>query len=222
MTTTKNIFQRLQGLEDEIQKLNNTVFALKATDIKAYGENYEELSVHAALRAERIACQLRNLVFLTERPGKSAYMRQAAKAHNLKIEDTEGILSITLPGLLPKRRLHTNTAFLCEPLNFALQDHLKNHSLPLYQSCVICFSQVYDETFPMRRIRDYDNLEFKQVLDVISSYVLSDDTGLLCDTYHTTEIGEHDLTVVYIMDKAVFPDWVKSRKNSIKIISEIL
>ena len=59
---TKIIYQRLQGIEDELVKLNNTIYALKSTDIRQYRTNYEELSVNAALRAERIACRMRNLV----------------------------------------------------------------------------------------------------------------------------------------------------------------
>ncbi|MFR5556205.1 MAG: DUF6100 family protein [Coprococcus sp.] len=61
----KTIYERLQQIEDEIQRLNNTLFALKTTDIKVYGKRYEELSTSAALRSERITCQLRNLVFTT-------------------------------------------------------------------------------------------------------------------------------------------------------------
>lgn len=59
---TPTIYQRLEKLEGELQKLTNTVYALKVTDIQNYDKNFEELSVSAALRAERIACQMRNLV----------------------------------------------------------------------------------------------------------------------------------------------------------------
>lgn len=86
---------------------------------------------------------------------------------------------------------------------------------------MICFSQVYDKELSLQRIRDYDNLEFKQILDTIAAYVLLDDTGLFCDSYHTTELGNRDHTVVYIMEKAGFPEWVKSRKSHIETISEI-
>ena len=48
----KTIYERLQQIEDEIQRLNNTLFALKTTDIKVYGKRYEELSTSAALRSE--------------------------------------------------------------------------------------------------------------------------------------------------------------------------
>ncbi|WP_330388644.1 DUF6100 family protein [Marvinbryantia formatexigens] len=216
------MFQRLQNIEAEISKLNNVLFALKATDIQKYGTNYESLSTDAALRAERIACQLRNLVFITEQSGKDDYLKLAADAQGITISSEDGILSITLPGLLPKRRIRTNTAFLHEPLNFVLQEYLKNHNLSLYQDCVVCFSQVYDKSLSRQRIRDYDNLEFKQILDTIAAYVLLDDTGLFCDSYHTTELGERDYTVVYIMEKSAFPVWVKSRRERLETISEIL
>ncbi|MDD3279567.1 MAG: DUF6100 family protein [Lachnospiraceae bacterium] len=218
----KTIFQRLQGVEDELAKLGNIVFALKTTDITKYHANYADLSTDAALRAERMTCLLRNLVYISESSGKADYMRQAANAQDIRLEMKQGILSIFLPGLLPKRKVHTNTAFLHEPLNFALQEYLKEHTLPLFQECVICFSQVYDENLSLRRIRDYDNLEFKQILDTISTYVLRDDTALFCDSYHTTEMGTHDRTIVYIMEKSMFSDWVKNRQNHIETISEIL
>ena len=52
---TKTVFDRLQSIDDEVQKLHNTIFALKTTDIQAYADKYEELSISAALRSERIA-----------------------------------------------------------------------------------------------------------------------------------------------------------------------
>lgn len=215
------IFQRLQSMENEINKLNNILFALKTTDIQKYSENYEELSTDAALRAERIACQLRNMVLIADSAGKSTYLKLAAEAQGIHISHENGILSIRLPGLLPKRKVHTNTAFLHEPLNYALQEYIKNNNLTLYKDCVVCFSQIYDAHLSLRRVRDHDNLEFKQILDTIAVYVLIDDTGLFCDSYHTTEFGEHDHTIVYIMERSVFPEWIKSRKNQVNTISEI-
>lgn len=218
---TKIIYQRLQGIEDELVKLNNTIYALKSTDIRQYRTNYEELSVNAALRAERIACRMRNLVYVANVQSVASYMKQAALTHGIRINQDNNILSIRLPGLLPKRKLRVNTAFLSEPLSFALQEYLKEHPLALYRDCVVCFSQIYDKTLTLERVRDYDNLEFKQILDTIAAYILADDTGLFCDLYHTTELGGCDCTDVYIMEKSAFPYWVKARKNQIKTISEI-
>lgn len=175
---TPTIYQRLEKLEGELQKLTNTVYALKVTDIQNYDKNFEELSVSAALRAERIACQMRNLVCPALSPNQAVYLPKAADAQGMRIAEQQGILTITLPGLLPKRRVHTNTAFLHEPLNYMLREYVKQNALPLYRDCVICFSQIYDRELPQRRIRDYDNLEFKQILDTLCTYVLTDDSGI--------------------------------------------
>ena len=130
---TKTVFDRLQSIDDEVQKLHNTIFALKTTDIQAYADKYEELSISAALRSERIACQLRNLVYTTTDTGKKDYLKQAAAVQGIKISFSNSVLSITMPGLLPKRKLRTNTAFLHEPLNLALQTYVTEHSIPLYE-----------------------------------------------------------------------------------------
>ena len=50
---------------------------------------------------------------------------------------------------------------------------------------------------------------------------LVDDTGLFCDSYHTTELGNYDHTVIFVMEPEIFPGWLKDRKESIKTISEI-
>lgn len=107
---------------------------MKTTDIQAYANKYEELSISAALRSERIACQLRNLVYTTTDTRKTDYLKQAATAQGIKISSASNILSITMPGLLPKRKLRTNTAFLHEPLNLALQTYVTEHSIPLYKN----------------------------------------------------------------------------------------
>ena len=127
-----------------------------------------------------------------------------------------------IPGLLPKRRVHTNTAFLHEPLNYMLREYVKQNALPLYRDCVICFSQIYDRELPQRRIRDYDNLEFKQILDTLCTYVLTDDSGFFCDSYYTTQLGLKDCTLVSVMEKADFPKWLQNQKNHHESMSENL
>jgi hypothetical protein len=49
---------------------------------------------------------------------------------------------------------------------------------------------------------------------------MMDDTGLLCDAYNTTELGENDCTRITVMKKERFTEWLNRRKNSIKAISD--
>lgn len=86
---------------------------------------------------------------------------------------------------------------------------------------MICFSHVYRKDLPKRRIRDYDNLELKQFLDVAASFILTDDSGLLCDAYNTTELGEEDCTRIFIMDSRRFPDWLDARENALQSIADL-
>lgn len=92
--------------------------------------------------------------------------------------------------------------------------------MPKFQHCVICFSHIYSKELPLSRVRDYDNLELKQLLDVIAAFVMEDDSGLLCDAYNTTELGEQDCTCISVMGKERFFEWIAERENRLKSISD--
>ena len=214
------LLSRLSRIEDEIPKLAGTINAMKVTDTGIYGKNYEALSLDAAFRAERLACSLRNLIHAANLVPKPALMETAAQAHGISIRQAAGRVEIILPGLMPKRIKRTNTTFLTDPLHFALDVYTKEHDLPRFRECVVCFSHVFDETLPSRRIRDYDNLECKQVLDTAAGFLMTDDSGLFCDAYHTTEFGERDCTILAVMEKSRFPGWLKEREDRGKSISD--
>ena len=117
--------------------------------------------------------------------------------------------------------MRTNIGYINDPLYYSLKSYLAENPVPVFVNCVVCFIQVYDRKLPLRRIRDYDNMEFKQILDTISPFVLKDDSGLYCDSYHTTELGNEDYTSVNIMEKSVFPAWLRSMNEQISDLSEI-
>ena len=178
------------------------------------------LSTDAALRSELITCRMRHLVYNSTTLRKAKYLTSAGIVQGIHIECTDRILEITLPCLLPKRKQRQSTEFLIDPVYFTLSQYSDSHKLPKFEHCVVCFSHIYSEKLSLRRVRDYDNLELKQLLDVVSTFVMKDDTGLLCDAYNTTEIGENDCTHISIMDKDDFPNWLKVRENRLKSISD--
>lgn len=89
----------------------------------------------------------------------------------------------------------------------------ESNPLPKYHYCTVCFTQVYNRDLPTRRIRDYDNLELKYILDAIAIFLMVDDSGLYCDVYHTTAFGEKDCTCVSIMDKSRLAEWLTDSKR---------
>ena len=212
--------KRITEIHCEIEKLARTLRAMESTDLAEYPENYEKLSTDAALLGELITCRLRHLIYGTTTVKKSEYLTSAGVIQGIDIKCEDGILEITLPCLLPKRKQRRSTEFLIDPLYFTLSSYVCNHKVPHFKDCVVCFAHVYDESIPSSRISDYDNLELKQLLDVVSSFVMLDDSGLLCDAYNTTEWGTTDCTRMTIMPKERFPKWLEERKNVIKNISD--
>lgn len=59
----KHLSQQIGQILDDLARLSNTLYAMGTADIQRYPDNYEVLSTDAALRAEKIACELRHLIF---------------------------------------------------------------------------------------------------------------------------------------------------------------
>ena len=214
------ISHRVGSILDDMSRLSNALYAMDTIDIQRYPDNYETLSTDAALRAERIACRLRHLIYSSTTIRKGDYLRSASTMHGISIAYESGVLEVTLPTLLPKRRQRQSDEFLLDPLYFALEQYAKEHPMPHYRDCVVCFAQVYDRALPPKRVRDFDNLDEKHLLDLLSAFVMTDDTGLLCDAYNTAELGDQDCTRIYVMDKQQFPAWLAEHKSALKTISD--
>ena len=190
--------QRITSILADLNRLTNALYAMNTTDIQRYPDNYEVLSTDAALRAENIACRLRHLIYSTTSIKKEEYLTSAAVMQGIKVDENDGVLEITLPCLLPKRKQRQSTEYLLDPFTAAMSQYARSRPLPRLQHCVVCFSHVYCQDLPKRQVRDYDNLELKQFLDVAASFILTDDSGLLCDAYNTNELGETDCTRISI------------------------
>lgn len=213
------ITRQIGAVMGDLSRLTNALYALDTTDIQRYPDNYEVLSTEAALRAEKIACSLRHLIYSTTCIRKNDYLCSAGEVHGITICQEEHYLAVTLPCLLPKRKNRKSVEFILDPLHFYLGQYAECHTLPKFRDCVVCFSHIYNRELPARRVPDYDNMELKQILDVLASYIMVDDTGLLCDAYNTTEYGERDCTCICVMEKSRFPIWLAEREKGMKSIS---
>lgn len=214
------ITKRIQEITDDISRLKSALCAMDTIDIQRYPDNYEVLSKDAALRAEKIACRLRHLIYSSTGIMKKDYLDSAGAIHGILIKQQDNVMEIALPSLLPKRKQRQCSEFLLDPFYYAFSRYAETHDIRKYRHCVVCFSHVYSRELPTRRIRDYDNLELKQILDVIAAFIMVDDTGLLCDAYNTTEFGDIDCTSIFVMDKDRFSGWLSERENSMESITD--
>jgi len=195
---------------DEVHRLGQDVTALQYVDVAKCTDSYSQLSYEAAIRGEEIVQKLRRLVFDTANISKVEYLSQAADALGITIREDADIVEITLPCLLPGRKSKSND-FISGPLFGALSQFIANRREPFkrFEHCAICITHVYNKTLmAKRRIRDHDNMEVKGIIDVINLFLLSDDTGGLCDIFNTSEIADTDMTRIAIMKKDAFPEWV--------------
>ena len=214
------ISNRINRILGDLQKLSNTLCAMENMDIFQYPENYAMLATDAALLSERIACRLRRLLYGSTGIRKETYLSSAGDAQGITIQNEGGVLQITLPCLLPKRKQRHSTEYLTDPMYFALSRYADGHMLPMYKHCVVCFCHIYSKELPTNRVRDYDNLEMKQLLDVLATFIMEDDNGLLVDAYNTTELGEKDCTCICVMDRLRFTRWLEERQDRMENISD--
>ena len=148
-------------------------------------------------------------------------LTSAGVMQGISVIEKDGILEITLPCLLPKKSKKHSCEYLTDPIYYTLSKYAQTHTLPKFRHCVVCFSHIYSRELSPNRVRDYDNLELKQLLDAIATFVMEDDTGLLCDAYNTTDIGDSDCTRVSVMDKERFQGWLSDRENRLRSISDL-
>lgn len=216
----KTITHKISEIQGNLSRLASSLHAMDSLDIQRYPDNYETISTEAALRAEKIACQLRSLLFASTGIPKEEYLAKSGEAQGINISYEEGILSVSLPRLLPKKKSRQSSLFLLDPLGAALSEYSRGNLLPRFRECVVCISHVYDHGMPEHSLPDYDNLQQKQLLDMVALYVMADDNGLLCDVYNTTELGEQACTRIYIMEKNRFLGWLAAHKNELKTMSD--
>lgn len=216
----KMITRKIGDVLSNLSRLTSNLHAMDSLDIQRYADNYETISTEAVLRAEKIACSLRSLLFASTSVPREEYLVKAGEVHGIEITYEDGILAVTMPRLLPKKKSKQSGVFLLDPLGASLSQYAKENTLPRFRECVVCVSHVYSHALPEWCLLDYDNLQQKQILDMIALYVMVDDSGLLCDAYNTTELGEKDCTRIYIMEKNHFAGWLLQREKDLKSLSD--
>ena len=197
-------------LIDIDKKLHELEYLLPSSD----PIQFFEVAKNTALLSERSTAQLRNFLFTICGGMPQDYYLQAAEMQGIRVDVTDGILSVRLPALLPKKTRAEGFKFLQPALHAALKQYAEQQSLPHFRECTVCIEHVYDRCLPIKAVRDYDNLELKAVIDVIATFCLTDDTGALCDSFQTTRFGYSSSTVITVMPKNCFSAWLNAPESA--------
>ena len=213
--------ERICDIHNRINRLNNAVGAMGTYNIRKYPDTFQEISIDAAIQAEYLACKLRNIIRSYGTVQMEEHMQHVIDAQGIQIMEANGKTEITIPRLLPKWKKSRSGNFINEPLYFALHEYCKTHQVKQYRECAVCYIHEYDEKLSINRIRDYDNLQLKQIQDIIATFFLMDDGGLLCDTFHTSYLGIRDCTRICIMAQEDLPEFIARLKSDDKFISNL-
>lgn len=191
-------YDRLNRLKDDIMRFKNSVCAYETIDAARYPDNFESLGIDMAMRAEAIACSARNIVSAFPSGSRKRVLANATDTHGIKVRKRGFGYEILMPGLMPKRNRRNNSEFLLEPLCYALEQFCREQGVERMDRATIWYIYEYAENLPARHIRDYDNLEAKEVLDIINAFFLLDDGGEFCELHYSTRRGKRNCTRVII------------------------
>lgn len=207
-----NLMERVNCVRQDLERLGEDLTAMEQSEPVRYPENYTELAIEAAIRAERLTCSMRQLVYISGSK-KAEYLSQAATAQGVKIRYEGDCIEITLPAQLPGRWKKSNSEFLVDPVFFALSEFTMVHRVPRLEHAVVCFRHIHDRP---DGIRDYDNIECKLLLDVVAMFTLQDDNGSCCDVFHTTGLGKTCQTQVIVMPSERFVSWLQEKQKGLQ------
>ncbi len=158
--------KRLIRYQGEIEQLGFWLSRAKQSLPEDF-EGYRRSLQDASGLAERLACGIRDIRVETCFLPRAGVLREAAQTQGIQVEAEEHWHRILLPGLLPKKKAGS-CAFLTGPLSAALTEYGKGHPIQRLRRAVVCFRHLYSARLPERMVRDHDNIEVKQVLDVMA------------------------------------------------------
>lgn len=132
-----------------------------------------------------------------------------------EISATEYGMTVTIPCLLPARGKYSGY------IRSTIADLFRDRPRTFLRDVVVAVEQQYSEDLPPRRWRDHDNVELTSLLNELSLWVLGGDDSQAIDMFQFATKRERNRTVIHIIHRSNFPDWVTNvwgKNHKIQII----
>ena len=162
-----------KGISDISEGFNDALrLAADGDELKAYA-----LLLDVVKMSEKSACNLRELVSRYGYPEEQEELEQIVLgSHPVDIGFTEEGWFVVRMDPLAKTKALASKQYIRGIIAPAMRKFFAGKPNVRYPKCVLIFRHVYDRNFPVRHMRDYDNVEVKQVTDVVAMYVMVDDS----------------------------------------------
>ena len=151
---TDTLLTRIRLEQRSLIDINKKLYELEHLLPSPAPEQFIETSKSAVLLSELSTAQLRNFLFTVCGGMPQEYYLQAAEMQGIHIDVTDGILSVRLPALLPKKTRTEGFKFLQPALHAALKQYAEQQRLPQFHECTFCIEHVYDRSLPIKAVRD--------------------------------------------------------------------
>ena len=198
-----NIEKKLEGLKRQTCELMATIQKLCETDYVRDKKTFRFLAERFEILSEKYACCSRELCIDSFVMKECEVYDTASEMLGIEIHKEGKSVVIDLPELLPGKK-ERETNYVGAPLIHQFEKICQTEDLKIKERVVISIVHVYNNELKKTRCYDYDNLEGKRIIDIITQYVLVDDSPEFCDVYHTVEIGKTNKTRIIVMPKTEF------------------
>ena len=161
------------------------------------------------LRIERSTIDLRAIT--SRVVGTPCYQLKESliSTHEISIVKEKKWIKISLPAVVPGLKRHGTPKYLLRPLRDKMSEFSREKGRVRYAKCVIVLEHEYDTSMGPPRYIDYDNIEVKGIIDVLTAHFLVDDTSKNISVHMTAKASTRDRTNLYIMDPKSFHYWVE-------------
>ena len=161
----------------------------------------EEELLRITIDLELLCRNARRLLLQTSVVKKETLIAQACSIREFDVEERDNAVHITLPILPLKKTGNANCSYITEPLMWCLEKYHEEHPPHKYDKARITVCHCYPEDTPIRMVRDYDNIEVKKVIDILTLYYLRDDNMGCCEVLHTSRFSDQIKTEITVSDR---------------------
>ncbi len=197
------IESKLDNLKRQSCEHMATIKKLSETDYVNDEKNFNYLTERLQMLGEKFACCIRDFAINTYSMKRCEVYDNAAEMQGIEINKEGNKIVIDLPFLLPRKK-DKEGKFIGDPLRYKFEKMSEYQDLKFKEKVVVCIVHVYDNESRKARCYDYDNLESKKILDIITLYTMTDDSPQFCDVYHTVKFSDADKTRVIVMPEKEF------------------
>lgn len=197
---------KTQMANDILKKIDGLRIITEKIQVGNAKENisrYDYLVNSMIIMSEKLTCSVRRFGMFPQAKNHSEIMEKVSDILEISVGKNNGVVEICIPAFLPRKR-YGKSKYITDPLKYKLNEAAKETDLRIENKAVVCFVYVYNEDMSSVRCYDYDNLETKNILDVISLYTLRDDGPEYINVYHKMQRGSKSQTMIYVIPEDRF------------------